>query len=171
MLDFLNELEGSLESTNENSKDFKTMVKEVIFSEAGGNTTSNENTSEKSDQLDATQTTDAGQELSSEATTEQTTENTTDQSASTEQKGGENTTDQAAGGIEDIFLIGLVLMVITVIRFKNTPKRNFSLERIMKVLNDNHLYVVIIILILYNLIILLILLIYMIEKFLYINNL
>lgn len=153
MLDALNELEGSLESTNENSKDFAGGEGGDISSEAGGNTTSNENTSEKSDQLDATQTTDASQELSAEATTEQTTENTTDQSASTDQSGGTNTTDQAAGGIEDIFLIGLVLMVIIYSCFKNTPKINFNLEKIIKILNDNHLYVIIIILILANFII------------------
>lgn len=153
MLDALNELEGSLESANENSKGFAGGEGGDVSSEAGGNTTSNENTSEKSDQLDAAQTTDAGQELSADATTEQTTENTTDQSASTEQKGGENTTSQKAGGIEDVFLIGLVLMVITYTCFKNTPKINIDFSKIMKVLNDNHLYVVIIVLILANLII------------------
>ena len=153
MLDALNELEGSMESSNENSKDFAGGEGGDISSEAGGNTTSNENKSDKSDQLDATQTTDAGQQLTADASNEQTTENTTDQSASTEQKGGENTTSQKAGGIEDIFLIGLVLMVITYSCLKNTPKINVDFNKIMKVLNDNHLYVVIIILILANLLI------------------
>ena len=153
MLDALNELEGSMESSNENSKDFAGGEGGDVSSEAGGNTTSNENTSEKSDQLDATQTTDAGQELSSEATTENTTENTTDQTSSTEQKGGENTTSQKAGGIEDVFLIGLVLMVITYSCLKNTPKMNIDFDKIVKMLNDNHLYVIIIVLILANLII------------------
>jgi len=153
MLDALNELEGSMESSNENSKDFSGGEGGDISSEAGGNTTSNENKSDKSDQLDATQTTDAGQQLTADASNEQTTENTTDQSASTEQKGGENTTSQKAGGIEDVFLIGLVLMVITYSCLKNTPKINIDFNKIMKVLNDNHLYVVIIILILANLLI------------------
>ena len=153
MLDALNELEGSMESSNENSKDFAGGEGGDVSSEAGGNTTSNENTSEKSDQLDATQTTDAGQELSSEATTENTTENTTDQTSSTEQKGGENTTSQKAGGIEDVFLIGLVLMVITYSCLKNTPKMNINFDKIVKMLNDNHLYVIIIVLILANLLI------------------
>lgn len=151
MLDALNELEGSMEASNENSKDFSGGEGGDISSEAGGNTTSNENTSEKSDQLDAS--TDASQELTAEASSEQITENTTDQSASTEQKGGENTTSQKASGIEDVFLIGLVLMVITYSCFKNIPKINIDFDKIMKVLNENHLYVVIIVLILANLII------------------
>ena len=153
MLDALNELEGTLDSANENSKDFSGGEGGDISSEAGGNTTSNENKSDKSDQLDATQTTDASKDLSSEATTDQTTENSTDLSASSDQKGSVNETSQKAGGIEDIFLIGLVLMVITYSCLKNIPKINIDFEKIMKVLNDNHLYVVIIILILANLLI------------------
>ena len=85
MLDALNELEEVWNLVTKIQKIFGGEGGD-ISSEAGGNTTSNENTSEKSDQLDAAQTTDASQELSAEATTEQTTENTTDQSASTEQK-------------------------------------------------------------------------------------
>ena len=153
VLSATNDLQNKLDSLNENQKTLAGGEGGDISSEAGGNTTSNENTSEKSDQLDAAQTTDASQELSSEATTEQTTENTTDQSASTEQKGGENTTSQKAGGIEDVFLIGLVLMVITYSCFKNTPKINIDFDKIIQVLNDNHLYVVIIVLILANLLI------------------
>lgn len=153
MLDALNELEGSMEASTENTKDLAGGEGGEISTEAGGNTTSNENTSEKSDQLDAAQTTDASQELSAEATTEQTTENTTDQSAATEQTGSSNTNAQTAGGIEDIFLIGLVLMVISYSCLKNTPKINIDFDKIIQVLNDNHLYVVIIVLILANLII------------------
>lgn len=153
MLDALNELEGSMEATTENTKDLAGGEGGEISTEAGGNTTSNENTSEKSDQLDATQSTDATQELTADASVEQTTENTADQSAATEQTGSTNTNAQKAGGIEDIFLIGLVLMVISYSCLKNTPKININFDKIIQVLNDNHLYVVIIVLILANLII------------------
>ena len=153
MLDALNELEGSMEASTENTKDLAGGEGGEISTEAGGNTTSNENTSEKSDQLDATQSTDATQELTADASVEQTTENTADQSAATEQTGSTNTNAQTAGGIEDIFLIGLVLMVISYSCLKNTPKININFDKIIQVLNDNHLYVVIIVLILANLII------------------
>ena len=153
MLDALNELEGSMEASTENTKDLAGGEGGEISTEAGGNTTSNENTSEKSDQLDATQSTDATQELTADASVEQTTENTADQSAATEQTGSTNTNAQTAGGIEDIFLIGLVLMVISYSCLKNTPKINIDFDKIIQVLNDNHLYVVIIVLILANLII------------------
>lgn len=153
MLDALNELEGSMEASTENTKDLAGGEGGEISTEAGGNTTSNENTSEKSDQLDATQSTDATQELTADASVEQTTENTVDQSAATEQTGSTNTNAQKAGGIEDIFLIGLVLMVISYSCLKNTPKINIDFDKIIQVLNDNHLYVVIIVLILANLII------------------
>ena len=153
MLDALNELEGSMEASTENTKDLAGGEGGEISTEAGGNTTSNENTSEKSDQLDATQSTDATQELTADASVEQTTENTADQSAATEQTGSSNTNAQTAGGIEDIFLIGLVLMVISYSCLKNTPKINIDFDKIIQVLNDNHLYVVIIVLILANLII------------------
>tara|TARA_B100001093_G_scaffold127632_1_gene120056 strand:+ start:4501 stop:5517 length:1017 start_codon:yes stop_codon:yes gene_type:complete len=153
MLDALNELEGSMEASTENTKDLAGGEGGEISTEAGGNTTSNENTSEKSDQLDATQSTDATQELTADASVEQTTENTVDQSAATEQTGSTNTNAQKAGGIEDIFLIGLVLMVVSYSCLKNTPKINIDFDKIIQVLNDNHLYVVIIVLILANLII------------------
>ena len=153
MLDALNELEGSMEASTENTKDLAGGEGGEISTEAGGNTTSNENTSEKSDQLDATQSTDATQELTADASVEQTTENTVDQSAATEQTGSTNTNAQTAGGIEDIFLIGLVLMVVSYSCLKNTPKINIDFDKIIQVLNDNHLYVVIIVLILANLII------------------
>lgn len=153
MLDALNELEGSMEASTENTKDLAGGEGGEISTEAGGNTTSNENTSEKSDQLDATQSTDATQELTADASVEQTTENTADQSAATEQTGSTNTNAQKAGGIEDIFLIGLVLMVVSYSCLKNTPKINIDFDKIIQVLNDNHLYVVIIVLILANLII------------------
>ena len=160
MLEQANELQAVIQAENENSKAFKGGEGGDVGAEAGGNTTANENTTEKKDQVDGSM--DASQDLTNAATTENTSENTTE---NTTENSNEQTSEQsteassaatasaglAAGsasgsGVSDYLLIGLVVLLLLHFLLQDPNMNlnlNFDLNQINKLINENHLFVII----------------------------
>ena len=150
MLDLMNELDTELDAINDNSKEFKGGEGGDVGAEAGGNTTSNENTTGKSDQLDASM--DAGQTVENSQTldTSQTTEtdagsdmtNTTDQTSSTEASSAASTGVGGAGaGISLTYVIVIAMIVLCFVMKDEIMSISGGFPNVLKN-EDNMLYLI-----------------------------
>ena len=134
MLDLMNELDTQLDAINENSKEFKGGEGGDVGAKAGGNTTSNENTTEKKDEIDASldasqtveneQTVDAGQTTETDASTD--VSNTTDQTTENEATSSASAGIGGAGaGLPNTF----ILVIVGLLAFMLMKESNVKISK------------------------------------------